>query len=596
MGLLNNPYFNAIKNINGLLDPDQKRRSVYMLFLILLNAIFDVLGLLAIYPLVNAALEPELIQTKWYLRIPYETLGVQDNVTFLFILSILLFIVFLIKNAISVLIFYTQSKFCLNISYRLSQKVYQHYYDKGYLYVSEIDSGQKNYDIIVVPYYFAVSYLIETLLLSTELVVLSVVFISVLFVSPFSLGVLFLVICPVFILVYSVTKNKTKALGEERNRLYPKVTAYLLDSLDAFIDVKLANKEQYFYDNFKSTLKKVNEIDALQQGVFSKINQRINDIIFGLALMVIFGLAYFFKEQSSQVMALLSVFAIAAYRALPSINRIMGSVLGMKNMSFVVGALEKVKNVRLIDFATVEAMPLNEAIALNDVCFDYPNSKKTILNKVNFVIKKGETIGIIGTSGSGKTTLLSLFLRLVNETSGSIKVDGQTLTNQNNASFQKSIGYVKQNVYIKNGTLIENIAFGETETELDHERLLQAIDNAMLTEFVSEHVDGIQMQLGENGTMLSGGQRQRIGIARALYKKSQILVFDEATSALDSITEKAIVNTISKLTKMGKTIMIVAHRISTLEMCDRIYKLEQGKIVGEYSYKEVLKRVTEEKG
>lgn len=587
MGLLNNPYFNAIKNINALLDPDQKRSSFFMLFLLCVNAIFDVVGLVAIFPLIDAALAPELIQTKWYLRIPYEFIGVEDTIAFLFIFSIFLFLVFLIKNAMSLIIFYIQSKFCLNVSFRLSQKVYQHYYNQGYLYVSEIDSGQKNYDVVVVPYYFAVSYLIETLLLSTELLVLFIIFLAVLFVNPLALGILFLVICPAFILVYLVTKNKTKALGEERNRLYPKVTAYLLDSLDAFIDVKLANKEQYFYNNFKSTIQKVNEIDALQQGVFSKINQRLNDVVLGLALMVIFAMAYFFKEQSSQVMALLSVFGLAAYRFLPSINRIMGSVLTIKNMSFVASEMEKVKNVNLKDFATVSAMPLKEVIVFENVSFNYPKSEKTILDNVNLELKKGETIGIIGTSGSGKTTLLNLFLRLVNETEGAIKVDGQPLTIQNNAAFQKSIGYVQQNVYIKNGTLVENVAFGENADQVNKEQLMHALEDAMLIDFVKEHPDGIHMALGENGTMLSGGQRQRIGIARALYKESQILVFDEATSALDSTTEKAIVATINKLTKMGKTIMIVAHRITTLEMCDRIYELEEGRIKGVFQYQEL---------
>jgi ATP-binding cassette, subfamily B, bacterial PglK len=210
---------------------------------------------------------------------------------------------------------------------------------------------------------------------------------------------------------------------------------------------------------------------------------------------------------------------------------------------------------------------------------------------ISFKIKVGETIGVIGSSGSGKTTFLNVFLRLLKESSGNIKVDGNIINETTNALFQKSIGYVQQAVYIKNGTLKENIAFGEMESEIDIQKLKRVLKDAMLEEFVINHPGGYDMLLGENGVMLSGGQRQRIGIARALYKDAEILLFDEATSALDPETEKAIVATIYNLTKLNKTIVIVAHRVTTLEMCDRIYDLKAGEIAGIYNYKEVLDKV-----
>ena len=563
-----------------------------MLFLLLINAIFDVVGLAAIYPLINAALEPQLIQSEWYLKLPYEWIGVDDTITFLFILSIIVFAVFLIKNIISLGIFYIQARFSFNIAQRLTLKKFQHYYDQGYLSIANTDGGKKIYDIITIPYYFANSYLIETLLLTTEIVVLLIIFGIVLYSSPQAMIILLLVIIPVFIIVYLMTKNKTKAIGDQRNEQWPIASAILLDSMNAYIDVKLGNKEKHFFNNFKSSIQKINALDALQVGVYSKIHQRLNDVVLGLALMLIFGTAYIFRESSSQIIALLSVFGLAAYRFLPSVNRIMGSTLALKNISFVVDELKTIKNFHLKEYNSVQPLELNNKIAFHHISYQYPSSETPVLNDLSLEIKKGETVGIIGSSGSGKTTFLNLFLRLIQENQGTIKVDENILNEPlKNAAFQKSIGFVQQSVYIKNGTIIDNIAFGESPAEIDMERLKSALKDAMLAEFVEAHPLKYNMPLGENGVMLSGGQRQRIGIARALYKNAQILLFDEATSALDPETEKAIVTTINNLTKLNKTIIIVAHRVTTLEMCDRIYELKKGAVNGIYTYEQVHDKV-----
>ena len=588
--IFNNPFFNAVKNISRILDPDQKKRSIIMVGLMFVNAVFDVAGLAAIFPLIDAALNPELIQEKWYLHIPYEWIGAQDHITFLFILSLFVFGVFLVKNLISIAIFYIQSRYAFNIAQRLMLKTYQNYYDQGYLHISNTESGKKNYDVLTIPYYFAVSYLLETLLLATEILVLGIIFGLILFSNPAAMLILIIVILPVFIGVYLITKNKTKTLGNQRNILHPKTTSILLDSFNAYIDIKLGNKEKYFYNVFAENIRKINDIDALQNGIFSKIHQRLNDVVLGLALALIFGFAYFFRENSSQVIAILSVFGLAAYRFLPSVNRIMGSTLALKNMSYIIEELKKVSNFRLKEYKNIQALPIHQEIAFHNISYTYPLSEISVLKELSLSIKVGETIGIIGSSGSGKTTFLNLFLRLVHETEGSVTIDHKPLDDTTNASFQKAIGYVQQAVYIKNGTLIENIAFGEDTKEIDYDKLDKAIKNAMLENFVDDHPKGKMMPLGENGVMLSGGQRQRIGIARALYKNAQILLFDEATSALDPKTEKAIVQTIYNLTNLGKTIIIVAHRVTTLEMCDRIYELKDGTVSGVFSYEEVMNK------
>jgi len=562
-----------------------------MLILLFINALFDVFGLAAIFPLIDAALKPETIQEKWYLKFLYDSFGVNDTITFLLILSVLIFLIFLFKNIVSIVIFYIQSRFSFNISLRLSQKMFQYYYEQGYMYISNQDTGKKNYDVMWIPYYFASSYLIETLILSTEILVLFIIFIALLFFKPMAVLFLIAFIIPTFIFAYQLTKNRTKALGDARNELVPQATSVLIDSLNAYNDVILSNKEAFFFNRFSTLIRKLNAIDAKQQGIFGKIHQRLNDVVLGLGLVILFGFAYLFRENLEEILALLSVFAIASYRMLPSVNRIMGSALTIKNISYVISELKAVSRKSLVDYKKVQALSFTDKIKFDHVGFRYPDSSIDVLENINFEIRKGETVGFIGSSGSGKTTLLNIFLRFITEGQGSIYLDGIKLDATNQPSFQKSIGYVQQNVYIKNGTLLENIAFGELEEEVDREKMKAAIKDAMLTDLIEQHPDGMNIYLGENGVKLSGGQKQRVGIARALYKDAQILLFDEATSALDPETEKAIVKTIHHLARLDKTIVIVAHRVTTLEMCDRIYELELGKIKGVYQYKEVLNKV-----
>ncbi|MBK9564366.1 MAG: ATP-binding cassette domain-containing protein [Saprospiraceae bacterium] len=268
----------------------------------------------------------------------------------------------------------------------------------------------------------------------------------------------------------------------------------------------------------------------------------------------------------------------------------MGSALAIKNVSYLITELKPLANHPLKEYADIQTLAFENEIKFKNIGFTYPDNPSEVLQDVSFQIKKGETIGFIGSSGSGKTTLLHVFLRFLHETKGSVYIDGIKLDLSNNASFQKAIGYVQQNVYIRNGTLRENIAFGLEPSEIDESNLHKAIQDAMLAEFVHQHPERLDMMLGENGVKLSGGQRQRVGIARALYKDAQILLFDEATSALDHETEKAIVTTINHLAKMDKTIVIVTHRVTTLEMCDRIYELKNGTIACTYQYNEILKK------
>ncbi len=604
--LNNNPFFNAVRNILTVLDQDQKRRSVYMIGLMLINAFFDVLGLATILVLIRSALEGDTIISETYtktedisaiehyfnigLRHIYQWIGASSEIEMLFFLSIVIFITFVIKNVVSLWIVYIQTRFSYNIALRLNKKMFKKFYDQGYLFLTDQTSGKKVYKIVDIPMRFASHYLNPTFYFATELTVILILIIALLLYNPLAVAMLMIIVTPVFLGIYQFSKHRTKMIGEIRNELMPLNYAKVIESMKAFVDVKLSNIENHYLSSYEASQKKLNRVDVLNKGIYEKIHQKTNDVIFGLGILVIFGFAYFTGTNKESVLTLLGFFAVAAYKVLPSINRMMNSILLIKNSSFTIKELSVIANQSLEPFENVEKMPFNQSVTLKNITFHYPESDQAALTDVSLTINKGESIGVIGGSGSGKTTLLKIFLRLISPQSGSLEIDGIALESElDDASFQRNIGYVEQDVFIMNGTLAENIALGFEQ--IDQQLLHQVLDESMLSSFVNQQSEGLSMQLGEGGVKLSGGQKQRVGIARALYKKSEILVFDEVTSALDPVTERAIVQSINHLASLGKTILIVAHRITTLEKCDRILELVDGKLAGERGYDELIKEL-----
>lgn len=558
-----------------------------MIFLLLVNAAFDVFGLMAIYPLIDAALEPSLIQEKWYLNVLYTFGGFDDYVYFLFILSILVLFILILKNVISLFITYIQARFSFNVSLRLNHKMFQYYFERGYLYIKKEDIGKRLYNISNIPKTFASNYLMDIFLISTELVVLIIIFLLISFMYPSVVLILLAIVVPTLLGVYSFSKNKVKKIGAFKQKYEPVKDSLLIESTNGYVDVVLDNKENFFLNQYKSLQKRLNDQEVLFSGIYNKLPQKFNDIILGLGIVIIFSLSMVYVDDTKEILAMLSVFGIAAYRFLPSTNKITAAVISLKGHYFVPEILQAVANKKAEKFQTASPLIFDKNIELNNIQFFF-NPQKIILNNLSIRINKGEIIGIIGPSGSGKSTLMNIILRFLKETSGTIKVDNEII--KEDIAWRKNIGYVQQETFIKKGTLLENIAFGEEKSEVNLQKAKQAALWARLNSFINEN-NKLNYFLGENGSNLSGGQKQRIGIARALYRDTQLLLFDEATSALDPNTENEIKDTILSLKKLGKTIIIIAHRFSSLEGCDKIYEITNGTVSRTLSYQELHNEV-----
>jgi ABC-type bacteriocin/lantibiotic exporter with double-glycine peptidase domain len=404
-------------------------------------------------------------------------------------------------------------------------------------------------------------------------------------------GMLFVVIILILIgyLFQKFLKSKLEHWGSIRQHLLGVMNLQISQGLGGIKKIILKNRQMFFINKYNIA----NRDNANIQTKINTISQFPRLFLELLAVIGIVGLLITMEAQGKKanfIISTLGIFVAASFRLIPSLNRIMTNLQTIQflkpSITFINTELNKFKHT---EFEKIIEHKFKSSVRFEEVGFKYLGSDNFVLKGISFDITKGQTIGIIGTSGSGKSTLIDLLLGLLVPTEGEICIDGIPL-NKILYSWQKSVGYVSQDIYLMDDTLINNIVFGMDEKFIDHKMINKVIEDAQLSTFVSEQELGLYTNVGERGVKLSGGQKQRIGIARALYNNPEILVLDEATSALDFQTELDFINTLIRI-KGEKTIIIIAHRLSTLKSCDYIIKLKNGRIIEKGFPRDIIKTI-----
>lgn len=583
----NNILFDTIRRINKLLLPAEKRRGLRLVFLSLIGVMIDVVGLAALVPVMMAATNPKFVQRNPYMNWLYEVGEFTSHSSYMIFLAFALLGVFLFKNGITLLINYWQSRFAFRTATNLARRQYIKYYERGFLYFQETNSADIINNIVNIPTFFASGILISTINFISELAVITFIVTAIAMVNVSLFFALVAVLLPSGLLIYNLTKNKLYDLGKELIELKSSTYSRLNQAIFGFVDVKLNNKEHYFLDAYVSRQSRLNTNNMLKF-LIGLIPSRSLEIIAVLGILIIFLYTFMFSDRPDRLFSFIAVFAAAAFRVLPSMNRCLAALMGIKNHMFAMAILEEGNLPTGMSYQEPLPIKFEEELEFRDLTFGYTPSSPKAVKKLNFVVKKGEKIGVVGESGSGKTTLMNILLRFLMEQDGGIYVDGKKLTAEDIPGWRDLVGYVQQNVFLMDATLKENVAFGTVADEIDLKRVRSALRQASLLSFAEALPEGLDTRIGEMGAMLSGGQRQRIGIARALYWNSQVLVFDEATSALDMETEQAITESIEALSE-GQTLFVIAHRITTLRHCDRIIEMKNGELVGVYTYEELIR-------
>ncbi|TGE07948.1 ABC transporter ATP-binding protein [Hymenobacter fodinae] len=587
--LKGNILIEATNSIIRYLSPAEKKQAFVVFLLQIFASFLDVFGLASLIPVVTLASKPGSFKEHQWSSILYNAIGFKSETIFFISLVGFIFIFFLIKNLFISWINYKQVQFTASIALKIIDSQYVKYIGLPFWKFQEIGTFEVVNEVLTVPNAYLNGIIRQMLVLLSEAVIVLIVVLGILFYQPTLFVILAVALVPATIITYKVLRNRSQELGHQRDLQAPKAYGIVSDTFAGYVELKLAHKLQLFRQ-------RINENQALMQAldakayVYGLIPVRIIEMVSILAVSTIIVYSLLFSDDSSNLITIVGLFAAAAYKLMPSVNRILASMVTMKHHLYTLEALDAYEELQWKEHVIKQEQTISfhNQIEFDNISFTFPGSTTPVLNGVSFSIKKGEKIGFIGSSGSGKTTLMNLLLRFYTQQSGEIRADGVPLRLDNTEAWHRLVGYVKQDTFLMQASLRDNITLGETDP--DPQRLQYALEQASLADFVASLPQGLDTVSGERGARLSGGQRQRIGIARAMYKQTQILVMDEATSALDTQTEKEVSEAINKLSATDITILIIAHRITTLRQCDRIYELKNGQIVAVHTYDELIER------
>ncbi len=580
-----------LKKISYVLNKEQKRQLVMLLIIIIIGAGVELLGVSAILPIVNIALSPETIDDTWYLVLIRDTFGLQDANQLLMFMAIVLIVIYILKNLYVTFMYSMQYKFIFENQRKLAVKLMNCYMHQKYLFhVSKnVAELQRNVTNDVNGFFTVV---LNTLQFLAEISVCAALVVY-LMMQDVMTTVMIAVLVVVFVAFYAQFFKKVLGKkGEENREVNVQVTKWILQSFSGIKEIKVINGEQFFVDNYDKNYKRFATLQRQQSMLTFMPRPTMETVcIGGLLLTVIIKLQMAGTDVKSFIPTL-TVFAMAAFRMLPAFNRLSG-YLG--SMMFNRPSIHAVYNDLLEIDELMKKMEqnevnklditLNDAIRMEKLSFQYPESDKWILKDAELTIHKNTSVAFVGSSGAGKTTVADLILGLLEPQSGKITIDGMDITNHMQ-SWHNCIGYIPQTIYLMDDTIRANIAFGIPENQIDEQAIQLALREAQLDEFVNTLKDGLDTVIGDRGVKLSGGQRQRIGIARALYRDPKVLILDEATSALDNETEREVMEAIDGL-HGTRTLIVIAHRLSTIKKCDKIYEVGNGKIT-EKAKQEVL--------
>ncbi len=582
----------TLKKILYILTPGERKHAGLVVIMISIMALLDMIGVASILPFMAVVTNPDIIQTNTILNEAFQIsnrFGVENNRQFLFALGICVFLLLVISLTFKALTSYVQLRFVQMRNYSIAKRVIQSYLQQPYSWFLNRNSAELGTTILLEVGRIVGGGLNPLMELISRSMI-AVALITLLFLTDFKLAMIVgFTISGAYGLIFYFTKSYLNRLGKESLKNNQLRFTAVSEAFGAAKEVKVAGLEQNYIERFSNPA----QIFARHQATVSVLAQIpryfLEIIAFGGVMLM---MLYLIKKTGSfnNSIPIISLYVFAGYRLMPAIQQIYTSVNSISYIGPSLNSLyDDLKTLKQIDEQQDEKnISLNKSIILNNVHYDYPNASRTALKNINIDIPAQSTIGIVGPTGSGKTTIVDVILGLLEPQKGKLEVDEQIITKNNCRIWQRLIGYVPQDIYLADDTISANIAFGKKLKDINYDAVEKASKIANLHDFVSNELpEKYQSIIGERGIRLSGGQRQRIGIARALYHNPQLIILDEATSALDNDTEKAVMDAIDNIGK-NKTIIIIAHRLSTVKKCDKVYLLEKGELKKQGKFEELI--------
>jgi ATP-binding cassette, subfamily B, bacterial PglK len=573
------------------------RVQLYVLLAVLVTvALVETAGIASIMPFMAVVTNPQVIHANAWLNAVFEALGFQSDQAFLIFLGALVLGLLVTSNLIKAFSSWLTLRYHNKLHYVLARRLLARYMAQPYTFFLNRNTAELGKNILTEARNVVTTVVSPaTTVVSSALVTTAIMTLLVL-VDPIVAIAIATVLGGSYAAVYLAARRKLTTIGVQQVEASAGKYKAASEGMSGIKELRVLGRELTFLRRF-ATYAKLHSRNNVVAGVIGEMPRYALEIVAfgGILLMVLYFLGQ--GQAASGIVPLLALYAFAGYRLLPALQQLFGAfaqlrqgvaALDVLHRDLVSAATDVDDSERRLEATfAAQPMPFRERLELCNVTFRYEGAAEPSLRKLSLVIEANTSIGLVGPTGCGKTTTVDLILGLLTPTEGEILADGMPITDRNLTSWQRNLGYVPQQIYISDDTIARNIAFGIPEEQIDMDAVRHAARIANLADFVETELPrGYDTEIGERGVRLSGGQRQRIGIARALYRDPAILVMDEATSALDGITEESVMEAVRTLSRQ-KTVILIAHRLTTVRECDVIYLLERGSIVAQGSYLEL---------
>lgn len=563
------------QSVLGIIPRQFRARGYLVTFTILLRALLNFVGLAALLPVLYLILDSENIHSNRYLSEIYDTFGFGSDTSFVASVTAAMLLFITLKCFVNLALYRFERDYIYALYRYLSRNLYIDYFNRGLSFIKSSNSAVLSRNVNVVCYTFVAGVLRPLASIFSEAMLFAMLFAAILIYNPTAALLTIAIFIPSVWLYFALVRKRVNRYGDIENEAQRTKYRNVVETYRGYADIEINNAFPKMLSSFDRSIDTIIDVGA-KNATVSTLPQIFTEIglAAGMSLLVTMSVG----SGSGDMKILFGIFAVAALRLLPSIRSIMAAWTALRYNRYTIDIIRDadINKTSTVEDTADDRFEFRDSIEIDNLSFRFADSDKDTLHGLSFEIRKGEKIGIKGRSGAGKTTLFNLLLGFYRPTGGGIRIDGELLSESNRRKWQNTIGYVSQSVFLTDNTILANIALGCDEASVDLDRVNKAVDMANLREFVDSLPNGLQSRIGECGALLSGGQRQRIGIARALYKRADILFFDEATSSLDSDTERGINESIETLSRNDDqlTIIIIAHRESSLDCCDRIIEIK----------------------
>jgi ABC-type multidrug transport system fused ATPase/permease subunit len=581
-----------LKKFLELLSSVEKKKLIILMIMILIMALVDMLGVASIMPFMAVLANPELIETNKILAKMYVYSKSADKESFFFILGLIVFFILVFSLFFKGMTTYFQIRFAMMCEYTIGKRFIEGYIHQPYVWFLNRHSAELGKNILSEVQNVILNVVMPFITIFSQGAVVIAIFVLLLFIDTLlSLSVcFFLGLC--YFGIYKIMSRKLSSIGQSRLEANEGRFTAVIETFAASKEIKIGNHEDVCIKRFSNPAKIYAKQQIAAEVISTLPRFMFEAIAFGGLMLVILYLMNS-KGNFSNSIPIVTLYAFAGYRLMPALQFIYRAVSQIRfaeaSLNFLYNDLIKLKKLNSSS-KNFNIIKFENDIQLKNIIFKYPNSDNLVLKKLSLKILAKNAVALVGKTGSGKTTIVDLIMGILNPLNGTLEVDGNIIDSNNCKSWQKIIGYVPQQIYLANDTIEANIAFGIDVDKINSLEIERSAKIANLHEFVTNQLpEGYKTFVGERGVRLSGGQRQRIGIARALYHNPKVLIMDEATSALDGLTEKAIMQTINVL-RNDITIIIIAHRLSTVRECDQIYLVDDGKIIAQGNFLELIQK------